>query len=97
MTRLSPKQQEEFFFILERENKKLNEIFSSIKLKNSKFSQTFNLAQSYYQDMIHFFKKKEHVKAFELQNYIWGLLDSLAIIKAIQIPKEMQKWFKADF
>jgi hypothetical protein len=47
--------------------------------------------------MKYFFKKDEHVKAFELQNYVWGLLDSLALSKAIEVPKEFQKYFKAEF
>jgi hypothetical protein len=95
--KLSQKQEEELFFILDRENKKLEKVFSSIKLKDQKFSEIFHLAQSYYGDMKHFFDKKEYVKAFELQNYVWGMLDSLAVMKAIQVPKELQKWFKTDF
>ena len=95
--KLSQAQQQELFFILDRENRKLKEIFAKIKLVDDKFSQTFNLVKSYYEDMNHFFDKKEYVKAFELQNYVWGMLDSLAVMKAIKVPKEMQKWFKADF
>ena len=95
--KLSKEQHQELFFILERENKKLKQIFAEIKLIDDKFSQTFNLAESYYQDMKHFFDKKEYVKAFELQNYVWGLLDSLGVMKAVQVPKELQSWFKAEF
>ncbi len=95
--KISEKQQEEFFFILDREKTKLEQIFSSIKLKRKKNEQVFRLAESYYKDMNHFLNKKEYVKAFELQNYVWGILDSLAILKAISIPKDMQRWFKAEF
>ena len=97
MTNLSPKQKEEFFFILKREEAKLNQIFEKIKLKDQKFSETFKFAKSYYEDMKHFFAKQEHVKAFELQNYVWGLLDALALNKAIEVPKELQKHFKVEF
>ena len=97
MTKLTAKQKEEFFFILKREEAKLDQIFEKIKLKDQKFSETFKFMKSYHEDMKFFFKKEEHVKAFELQNYVWGLLDSLAINKAIEVPKELQKYFKAEF
>jgi hypothetical protein len=95
--KLSKEQHQELFFILDRESKKLKQIFAEIKLIDDSFSQIFNLAKSYYQDMKHFFDKKEYVKSFELQNYVWGMLDSLAVMKAVQVPEEMQKWFKAEF
>lgn len=97
MTNLSAKQKEEFFFILKREEAKLERIFEKIKLKKQEFSETFKFTKSYYEDMRFFFKKQEHVKAFELQNYVWGLLDALALAKAIEVPKELQKYFKAEF
>ncbi len=97
MTKLSVKQKEEFFFILKREEAKLERIFENIKLKDPKFAETFKFTKAYYEDMKFFFKKEEHVKAFELQNYVWGLLDSLALAKAIEVPKELQKHFKAEF
>ncbi len=97
MAKITKKQEQELFYVLNRENEKLKMIFSSIKLIDKKFSQAFNLVQSYYKDMNHFLNKKEYVKAFELQNYVWGILDSLAIMKAIKVSREMQKWFKAEF
>jgi hypothetical protein len=68
-----------------------------LKIKDKQSIQAFQLMQSYYEDMNHFLDKKEYVKAFELQNYVWGILDCLASLKLIQVPKEMQKWFKAEF
>ena len=97
MTKFSKKQKDEFFFLLKREEAKLQQIFDKIKLKDQKFSETFKFTQSYYQDMKYFFEKQEHVKAFELQNYVWGLLDALALSKAIEVPKELQKHFKTEF
>ncbi len=97
MTKLTSKQKDEFFFILKREEAKLERIFDKIKLKKQEFSETFKFMKSYYEDMKFFFKKQEYVKAFELQNYVWGFLDALAINKAIDVPKELQKYFKAEF
>jgi hypothetical protein len=94
--RLTQKQENELFYVLNREKTKLEQIFSSMKLKDKKFSPAFNLAQAYYKDMNHFLDKKEYVKAFELQNYVWGILDCLAISKALQVPREIKGWFKAD-
>jgi hypothetical protein len=95
MKKLTYKQHEELFFYLERELKKLKEVFKKIKVK--KDAEAFKLAQSYFQDAKHFDEKKEYVKAFELVNYVWGILDALAIHKEISVPKEIQKWFKTDF
>jgi hypothetical protein len=67
-----------------------------VKGEKSK-NPAFILVKSYYEDMKHFFEKQEYVKAFELQNYVWGMLDALAVNGLIEVPKEIQKWFKADF
>mgnify|MGYP003886043905 CR=1 FL=1 len=85
--------------MLKREDKKLKEVFKSIKLieKKGKAKEIFELAKSYYKDYVYFKEKKDYVKAFELQNYVWGLLDALAILKAISVPKKLQKYFKTDF
>jgi len=95
MKKLPQKQHDELFFYLERELKKLREVFEKVKVK--KDADAFKLALSYFQDAKHFDKKKEYVKAFELVNYVWGILDALAISKDISVPKEIQKWFKNDF
>jgi len=93
--KLPQKQHDELFFYLERELKKLEEVFKKVKVK--KDLDAFKLAQDYFQDAKHFDKKEEYVKAFELVNYVWGILDALAISKDISVPKEIQKWFKNDF
>jgi hypothetical protein len=93
--KLPEKQHDELFFYLERELKKLKEVFKKIKIK--KDADAFKLATSYFEDAKHFYKKKEYVKAFELVNYVWGILDALAIHKEITVPKGIRKWFKTDF
>ncbi|WP_342765398.1 DUF357 domain-containing protein [Candidatus Nanopusillus massiliensis] len=49
---------------------------------------------SYYKDLKYFYEKKDFVKAFELENYIWGILDTLINLKLIEVPEEYKKWFK---
>ncbi|HDI02989.1 MAG TPA: DUF357 domain-containing protein [Candidatus Pacearchaeota archaeon] len=95
---LTEKSSKELIFMLQREDKKLKEVFKSIKLTGKeKAKEIFELAKSYYKDYVYFKEKKDYVKAFELQNYVWGLLDALAILKAISVPKKLQKYFKTDF
>ena len=95
MKKLTDKQHDELFFYLERELKKLEEVFKKVKIK--KDLDAFKLAKSYFQDSKHFYEKKEYVKSFELVNYVWGILDALAIHTEMTVPKEIQKWFKSDF
>ncbi|UCD20519.1 MAG: DUF357 domain-containing protein [archaeon] len=94
--KINKKQEKELFHYMERELKKLEQVFKKIKLKEKKFSNTFNLALSYFKDSKHFYKKQEYVKCFELLNYTWGLLDALAISKGILVPKTIKKWFKIE-
>lgn len=96
MPKLTKKQKEELFFYMERELKKLEEIFKEVKLKNKKALEVFDLAKTYFQDALYFNKKDEYVKTFELINYCWGLLDALAILKALEIPAKMKGWFKIE-
>ena len=109
---LNQKQLQEFFYMLKREYKKLTEIFKHIKLKEIKgkekeikesdqiqqqIRQLFQLALAYWKDLQYWMQRREWVKAFELINYIWGLLDGLATLKAIKVPKKTKPWFKAEF
>ncbi len=83
--------EEEFFYYLNREYKKLEEVFEKIIFKDENFKK-FLLA--YYNDMKYFYENKEYVKAFELENYIWGILDALINLNIIEVPEEYKKWFK---
>ncbi|MEM1536125.1 MAG: DUF357 domain-containing protein [Candidatus Pacearchaeota archaeon] len=94
--RLTKKQEKELFFYMQRELKKLKEVFKEVELKNEKASEIFCLAKTYFEDALYFKEKKEYVKVFELVNYCWGLLDALAISKALKIPTKMKKWFKIE-
>jgi len=95
--KITDKQQEELFYYMERELKKLEQVFKKIKIKEKRHQDTLKLALCYFKDAKHFYSKKEYVKCFELLNYVWGLLDSMAIGNAISVPKPLQKWFKHDF
>ncbi len=69
----------------------------SLKEKNEKFLEVLNLARAYCNDAEFFKNKNELLKALELEAYAWGLLDALAILKVLNVPKELQKWFKTEF
>ena len=91
--RITKKMKEEFFYYLNREKKKLEIVFEKVKVKKEG-KKVFELAKSYFKDMKYFFDKKEYVKVFELENYIWGILDTLANFNLLIIPKGIKKWFK---
>ena len=91
--RITKKMKEEFFYYLSREKKKLEIVFEKVKVKKEG-KKVFELANSYFKDMKYFFDKGEYVKVFELENYIWGILDTLANFNLLIIPKEIRKWFK---
>ncbi|MFP3290138.1 MAG: hypothetical protein RXN31_02950 [Candidatus Nanopusillus acidilobi] len=83
--------EEEFFYYLDREYKKLELIFKNIKFLDNRFK---DFLISYYNDLKYFYEKKDFVKAFELENYIWGILDTLINLRLIEVPEEYKKWFK---
>ena len=83
--------EKEFFYYLNREYRKLSEIFKDIKFKDKDYEK-FILA--YWEDTKYFYSKKEYVKAFELIMYIWGWLDCLINEKKIEIKEDYLKWFK---
>jgi len=83
--------EEEFFYYLDREYKKLESIFKNIRFLDNRFEK---FVISYYKDMKYFYENKDFVKAFELENYIWGILDALINLGLIEVPEEYKKWFK---
>jgi hypothetical protein len=83
--------EEEFFYYLNREYEKLELIFKNIRFLDNRFEK---FVISYYNDMKYFYENKDFVKAFELENYIWGILDTLINLGLIEVPEEYKKWFK---
>lgn len=80
-------------YLTEREFEKLKEVFDSIKFVG-KEKEIWNLVISYWNDCKYFYEKGDMIKAFELVNYIWGMLDILGNLKLLKIPEEIKKWFK---
>jgi hypothetical protein len=98
--KIEEEQERELFFYLKRELKRLSVVMPNVRVfKNEGESsfEIFNLASSYFNDAKYFYEKNEFVKSFELVNYCWGLLDALAISKALDVPKRLRPWFKAEF
>ncbi|BBL45580.1 hypothetical protein MJ1_0418 [Nanobdella aerobiophila] len=82
---------EELLYYLNREYDKLNKIFSDIRFFNRNIE---DYVRSYYNDFLYFYDRKEYIKAFELENYIWGIIDILLNLKLIEVKEEYKKWFK---
>ncbi len=84
----------ELMYYLKREWEKLNIVFKEVKLVKEEYKDLWEMVLSYYNDLKYFYEKRDYVKVFELENYIWGLLDALANLKALEIPEKIKRWFK---
>lgn len=84
---------------LDKHLQRLQTVFQELELitDNKNILQVYELAKAYYNDALFFRQKKELLKALELESYCWGLLDALAIMKALKVPKPLQEWFKTEF
>ena len=81
----------EFFYYLNREYEKLKIVLEKIEFKDKDIEK---FVRAYYEDMKYFYNKKDYLKAFELENYIWGILDALANLNIIYVPEDIKNWFK---
>lgn len=86
---------EELLHYLEREYKKLEIVFNKVRFIGD-HKDIWILVLSYWEDCKYFYNKNDYIKAFELVNYIWGMLDILANLGLLEIPKDIKKWFKIE-
>lgn len=80
--------------LVANELSKLEQVMNGIKVMEGG-KEVVELARSYLEDSKYFFRRKEYLKAFELVNYIWGLLDACVILELVD-PGEFRKYFKVD-
>ena len=85
----------ELLYYLNREYKKLHIVFNRIRFVGD-HSDVWKLVLSYWEDCKYFYNKHEYIKAFELINYIWGMLDILANLNMLELPNDIKKWFKVE-
>ncbi|HIP66675.1 MAG TPA: DUF357 domain-containing protein [Candidatus Nanopusillus sp.] len=85
----------ELMYYLEREYRKLEIVFSKVHFIGNQ-KDVWILILSYWEDCKHFYNKNDYIKAFELVNYIWGMLDILANLDLLEIPRDVKKWFKIE-
>lgn len=52
-----------------------------------KYSYLYELANQYYKDSIHYFKKEDYFTSFGCSDYAYGILDSLDFIINGNYPK----------
>ena len=81
----------ELIYLLERELKKLKIVFDKVKFLDKDLEK---FVKSYWEDCKYFYEKRDNIKAFELINYIWGILDCMANKNLLEIPEDIRKWFK---
>lgn len=94
------KEIKELIYYNEREINKLKIVFEELQPQfkdlKEKNKDLFDLLNSYFCDLLYFYKKGEIIKTFELSNYIWGYLDCLANLKIIKPNKKIKRWFKVE-
>jgi len=81
----------ELIYLLEREFKKLKIVFDKVKFLDKDLEK---FVKSYWEDCKYFYERGDNIKAFELVNYIWGILDCMANKNLLEIPEDIRKWFK---
>ncbi|MEM0379395.1 MAG: DUF357 domain-containing protein [Nanopusillaceae archaeon] len=82
---------DEIIKLTDREIEKLRIVFEKIKFFDLELKR---FVEAYWKDCIYFYDKKDYIKAFELVNYIWGILDCMANKQIIYVPEEIKGWFK---
>jgi len=81
----------ELSYLLEREFKKLKVVFDKVKFLDKDLEK---FVKAYWEDCKYFYEKGDIIKAFELVNYIWGILDCMANKNLLEIPEDIRRWFK---
>jgi len=81
----------ELIYLLERELKKLEIVFDKVRFLDKDLEK---FVKAYWEDCKYFYEKRDNIKAFELINYIWGILDCMANKNLLEIPEDIRKWFK---
>lgn len=81
----------------EKEMKRMNEVFHSLKIKkNSKQSGHFlDFAKNYFKDGIYFYEKGEYTESFEAFIISWAYLDCGLKLNFFEVPKNQKEWFTA--
>lgn len=77
----------------EKEKTRMQEVFSSLKIKNKNAKEIYESALNYYQDALYFFKKKKYLQAFEAFVISWAYIDAGMKLKLFFVQKEQKKWF----
>jgi len=91
-----PNENEKFNKLLDREIYKLSIVFQKVNLKSNEIDDLWKMILSYWKDCKYFYESGKKLEAFELVNYIWGLLDALANLDLIEVPGDIKKWFKVE-
>ena len=100
---LDPSTLESYLSILcKRERERLEEVFRDISIDIPARTELGRaardlvaFARGYYEDALWFLGRGRRVEAFELFNYVWGLLDAAARLGLIT-PHKTKKYFKVE-
>jgi hypothetical protein len=80
----------------EKEKTRLQEVFSMLKIKESKKAREFyEFAHNYFKDGLYFFEKQKFLQAFEAFVISWSYIDAGLKLEFFSVPQEQKKWFTA--
>jgi hypothetical protein len=78
----------------EKEMKRLEEIFSSLKvLDKEKAKEFYEFAKNYFEDGKHFFEQEKFIQAFEAFVIAWSYIDAGIKLDFFEVTEELKKHF----
>lgn len=81
----------------EKEIKRMEEIFSNLKILDKKQADEFyNFAQNYFEDSKYFFEKKKYIEAFEASIISWAYIDAGLKLGFFKVEDNLRKYFTID-
>lgn len=87
---------------LEKNIERLKQVFEEIQIlipQNTclydDVKEILDFARSYFKDCLYFYSNGKLLEAFELANYIWGVLETLVKLGFVKVDKTI-KYFKVD-
>jgi len=79
--------------LVEKEIEKVKKILDNIISVDLKAKEVFILVNSYFNDSIYFFNKKDFLNSFEAIVITWSYLDCLAHLELIKFNKYIERLF----
>jgi hypothetical protein len=77
----------------EKEIRKMQPVMDSLKLKDSKAKELFDMTLSYFNDAKYFFDKEKYLQAFEAAVIAWAYIDAGLHLGIFSVDEKFSKLF----